>query len=178
MREKSIPPTSSRSSTSRRSLSIQAVSAARASAGTSERSRGILINSYSSCVKEGCSFISSFLFVTCEHWLPASYCRSWRKEGGQRRKVISKDQRAIVLISLIPPLDTIAVNNSEFPFFVGGIVCDQILSRGDKVWRGIEQRRGVNTAFDQNPRVGRVPSPPTLREYLLTMCSSIRLRSV
>jgi hypothetical protein len=51
MREKLIPPTSSRSSTSRRSSSIQAERAARASAGISSRARGTFINSNSSCVK-------------------------------------------------------------------------------------------------------------------------------
>src|SRR2546421_3779643 len=143
MREKLIPPTSSLSSTSRRSLSIQAVSAARAPIGTSERSRGTFINSYSSCDRKGDSLISSFLLVAGEYWPPIPYGRSRRKRGGQLRKVISKNNRAIVLIPLIPPLDTVAVHNREPPIFVRGIVCDQIPSRSDKIWRGIEQRRRV-----------------------------------
>lgn len=59
----------------------------------------------------------------------------------------NKDDRAILLILIIPPLDTIAVHNRESLIFVRGSIRDQIPSRSDKVWRGIKPRRRVKRAF-------------------------------
>src|SRR6266571_3301245 len=61
IRQKLIPPTSSRSSTSRPSPSIRVERKARASAGTSERSSATFVSSYSSRVKSLGSLIGFFL---------------------------------------------------------------------------------------------------------------------